>query len=152
MKQLFVLVVLFANAAAYAQQHVASWNISVAPTGNDETPDERYLVFSAHLDDAWNVYASNFSAPIGPLPTAIELNENAAYEIVGALESDKPQEATDPAWSITYTYFSGQAEFRQRVKVKQAKTHIRGVIKGQYLNKKNKHLQDFEQPFDLFVP
>lgn len=131
-------------------QNIASWNITVASSGDEA--QEKYLVFSARLDDAWNVYASNFTAPIGPLPTAVELTPDAAYEPLGSLECEKPQEAIDPSWSIAYTYFSGRAEFRQRVKVKRGQAHIRGVIKGQYLNKKNHHLQDFEQAFELFVP
>jgi len=152
MKKLLVVIVLLLNAPLYAQQHIASWDVSVAPADDNQKADEKYLVFSAQLDEAWNVYGSNFSAPIGPLPTAIELNPDAAYEAVGKLECDKPHEAIDPGWSIAYTYLSGQAEFRQRVKIKHGQTHIRGVLKGQYLNKKNNHLQDFEEPFDLFVP
>jgi thiol:disulfide interchange protein DsbD len=152
MKKLLVVIALFLSAPLYAQHDIASWNISVQPAGNDNILGEKDLVFSARLDKSWNVYASNFSAPIGPLPTAIDLKPDTSYEIVGSLESDKPKEATDPAWSITYTYFSGQAEFRQRIKIKKGKTHIRGVIKGQYINRTNNHLQDFEEPFDLFVP
>lgn len=147
-----VVFALLFGTSVYAQQSVASWDISVIPANDSQKGDEKLLVFSAQLDDSWNVYGSNFSAPIGPLPTAVEFKPDAAYEAVGALECKNPQEAIDPGWSIAYTYLSGQAEFRQRVKVRQGQTHIRGVIKGQYLNKKNKHLQDFEQPFDLFVP
>lgn len=150
MKTFFLLIVLFCSTTLFGQD-IASWNVTVATTGTGEAA-EKYLVFSARLDASWNVYGSNFTAPIGPLPTAVELTPDASYEPVGKLECEKPEEAIDPSWSIAYTYFSGQAEFRQRVKVKNGRTHIRGVIKGQYLNKKNHHLQDFEEPFDLFVP
>gem|GEM_PF-516572 len=149
MKALFVISILLLSASAHAQQAIADWNISVVPADKSE---EQYLVFSAQIDDTWDVYASNFEAPIGPLPTVVELRPDASYEAIGKLESEKPQQAIDPGWSIAYTYFSGHAEFRQRVKVKPGQTHIRGVIKGQYLNKRNKHLRDFEEPFDLIIP
>jgi hypothetical protein len=135
------------GSSLYAQND-ADWVVSVEA---DREPEWAVLVFSATLPREWDVYGSNFEAPIGPLPTTVALQHNESYEAEGTLQCKEEHEAIDPAWSVAYTYCSGQAEFRQRIKLKRHGVHIRGVLKGQYLNKRNKHLLDFEKPFDIVL-
>ena len=150
MKYINVLVLVSLITPVWAQSDFASWNVSVFHP-DDSNPEACVLVLTATLNDEWNVYASDFEAPIGPLPTTVTLAPDKSYEPVGILQCENAQKAIDPSWSITYTFFSGRAEFHQNVRVK-GKAHIRGVIKGQYLNKRNKHIRDFEEEFDIIVP
>ena len=151
MKYIMVLILFFLVDPVWAQSDLASWNVSVVHP-DDRNPQTCVLVLTATLNDEWSVYASDFEAPIGPLPTTLALAPDKSYEPLGALQCENAQKAIDPSWSIAYTFFSGKAEFHQNVRVKGKKTRIRGVIKGQYLNKRNKHIRDFEEEFDIVVP
>jgi hypothetical protein len=151
MKYIKVLSLLLVASPAWAQSDLASWNVSVVHP-DESKPEACVIVLTATLNEEWNVYASDFEAPIGPLPTTLALTPDNSYEPLGELQCENAQKAIDPSWSITYTFFSGKAEFHQNVRIKEKKAHIRGVIKGQYINKRNKHLRDFEEEFDVVIP
>jgi hypothetical protein len=130
MKYISVVFFLVLITPARAQSDLASWNVSVVHP-DAGSPQECIIILTATLDEEWSIYASDFEAPIGPLPTTIALEPDEAYEVLGALQCENTQKAIDPAWSISYTFFSGKAEFHQAVRVKEKKAHIRGVITQQ---------------------
>jgi hypothetical protein len=55
----------------------------------------------------------------------------------------------DPTWDVAYTYFTGKAEFRQRIKMIEKGGVVKGTIKGLLCSSKDGICVPFEESFQV---
>lgn len=108
------------------------WNWQAAPV--DGSGDEVELVLTARIQPGWIIYSSDFEpADFGPRPARLSIDPAAGYAAAGEVRAVGASRKTDRnfAGEYTYTYFSGDAEFRQRVRRTQGAGPVAGTIHGQ---------------------
>ena len=110
-------VVLFASMSSFAQViDPPNWEV----TSNIENPkagDTLVLTFRAEIPKDWYLYSSDFDPDLGPMITEIKFENSNDYQVIGDLIPINPKEKYDELWEGNYTYFTGKAEFQQRIKV-----------------------------------
>src|SRR5690606_30244811 len=79
----------------------------------------------------WYLYSSDFDPELGPMVTEFSFEPHASYRLVDGIQPVKPKKKYDDIWEGEYTYFTGTAEFRQKVKVLQANPVIKGTVSYQ---------------------
>ena len=75
------------------------------------------------------LYSSDFDPDLGPMVTEFTFEPNEKYELVGEVQPIGAKKKYDELWEGEYTYFVGEAEFRQTIKVLEAPL---GTIQGSY--------------------
>jgi thiol:disulfide interchange protein DsbD len=79
--------------------------------------DREYeLILTAKMDQGWHVYSTDIP-PGGPIPTSFRFEPSGEYELLGDIVTPKPIEKYDKAFEMDLRYFSGVAEFRQKIRV-----------------------------------
>ena len=135
MKQILLTPLLLAlalagPALAQQEQDTVQWQYHAEPVPG--VSDQVELVFQARISDGWILYASDFQ-PIefGPRPARVAVEGDAS--IVGEPQAVGSRSATQRnfAGEYTYTYFSGTAELRQRVKVAAQTGQVQGLLNAQ---------------------
>lgn len=104
-----------------ADQSVASsgilspvkWEVKIVDLGNGEYE----LVMISHADPGYHLYAQKLESNEGPIPTTFEFTPNADYAVVGGVSEGKPTVEYDQNFMMNLSYFSGTAEFKQKVKL-----------------------------------
>ena len=97
--------------------------------------NEFELIFKAKIDDGWKTY-SPFQEygedDIAPIPTGIYYDEGDHFEAVGKLgEAGNRKVAQEPLFdNINVAYFTKNAIFTQRVKVKDGSQAITGYVES----------------------
>lgn len=97
--------------------------------------DEFELTFKAKIDEGWKTY-SPFQEygedAIAPIPIGIYYEEGGHFEAVGKLvEAGNRKVAKEPLFDdINVAYFTKNASFSQRVKVKDASRPITGYVES----------------------
>ena len=130
---LFILSITIAftthgqNSAEGGMVNPATWSGKI-----EKVTDSQYkLTFNADLLEGWYTY-SQFSDPMGPIPTTFYYKEGGHFELVGkAEEIGKLKKAPEPAFGpdIEVTKFVGnKATFVQTVNVTDANTPIQGEL------------------------
>ena len=84
------------------------------------------LVFQVTIDPKWYLYSSDFDPELGPKVTEFNFNEHNSYELVGGIRPIDAKEAYDEIFEGNYTYFKGLGEFRQTVRILEARPTITG--------------------------
>ncbi|MCU0353961.1 MAG: thioredoxin family protein [Cytophagales bacterium] len=108
----------------------AKWRFEVSKA-EVKAGSETELVFRATIQDNWYLYSSDFDPELGPQVTAFTFKPNDTYQLVGKVKPVKPKKKYDDLWGGEYTYFIGQGEFRQTVKILKANPRIEGGIEYQ---------------------
>lgn len=155
MKQILMIPVLL--AAALAGPAVAQDDDTVQLQYHAEpvpgTSDELEVVFQAQIRDGWILYASDFQ-PIefGPRPARVAVE--GAASLVGEPQAVGSRSATQRnfAGEYTYTYFSGTAELRQRVKVDPQASEVQGLLNAQTCFEASGLCTLVRAPFTVAVP
>ena len=93
--------------------------------------EEVELIFSVKIIPEWYLYSSDFDPNLGPIVTTVNFKQHPSYALMGKLLPQHPKKKFDDTWGGEYTYFTGTAEFRQRVKVLAAPVVINGTYEGQ---------------------
>lgn len=95
------------------------------------TNDTVQLIFTAEIDDAWNVY-SQFTGDDGPIPTTIYYDSIAGAEIIGkAVEFGHRKEGPDPLFAgVNVIKFLGDEDFVMKQKVKVSDKDAFVVVGG----------------------
>ena len=97
--------------------------------------DEFELTFKAKIDEGWKTY-SPFQEygedAIAPIPIGIYYEEGGHFEAVGKLvEAGNRKVAKEPLFDdINVAYFTKNASFSQRIKVKDASRPITGYVES----------------------
>jgi thiol:disulfide interchange protein DsbD len=129
MKLKYLLLFLFISVQLYGQKMTpAKWSWSLSPA-QPTVGQEAELIFKVTIDKGWYLYSSDFDKDLGPVVTTISIKPGLGVESVGPLKAINPHSKEDKEiWGGTYTYFTEQGEFRQKVKF----TSENWVIDGSY--------------------
>jgi thiol:disulfide interchange protein len=134
MKLNYIAFLLFAFLAipALAQKLTpATWSWSIKPT-NPELGEQAEVIFKVAIEKDWYLYSSDFDKDLGPTVTTVTFKPGKGYQIIGGLKAINPHSKLDTEiWNGTYTYFTGQAEFRQKIKITAVDYKIEGSYDSQ---------------------
>jgi thiol:disulfide interchange protein len=129
-KSVFIqfLLFFFLISSLHAQiLKPAKWHLKVSKE-EVKVGDTVDLIFSVDIQKDWYLYSSDFEPDQGPMVTTFSFVPHKGYELVGGIKPVNPKKKFDEMFEMDITYFTGKAEFRQTIKVLDAKP----VIKGTY--------------------
>ena len=134
MKLKYIAFLLFAFMAipALAQKITpAKWSWSIKPA-NPKVGDQAEVIFKVAIEKDWYLYSSDFDKDLGPTVTTVTFKPGAGYQTIGGLKAINPHSKNDTEiWNGTYTYFTGQGEFRQKIKITAPEYKIEGSYDSQ---------------------
>jgi thiol:disulfide interchange protein DsbD len=134
MKLKYIAFLLFAFLAipAIAQKITpAKWSWSIKPA-NPKVGEQAEVIFKVAIEKDWYLYSSDFDKDLGPVVTTVTFKPGVGFQTVGELKAINPHSKTDTEiWNGTYTYFTGQAEFRQKIKITSSTYTIEGSYDSQ---------------------
>ncbi|MDE2393457.1 MAG: disulfide bond formation protein DsbD, partial [Cytophagales bacterium] len=134
MKLKYIAFLLFAFLAipAIAQKITpAKWSWSIKPA-NPKVGEQADVIFKVAIEKDWYLYSSDFDKDLGPTVTTVTFKPGAGYQTVGELKAINPHSKNDTEiWNGTYTYFTDQAEFRQKIKITASDYLIEGSYDSQ---------------------
>ncbi len=113
----FLFITSLASAPLVAQiLQPATWTYRAAPTtvAPGDTVD---LIFTAAIDPEWYLYSSDFDPELGPTVTEFTFAPDDSYELLGDIRPVGAKRKYDDLWEGEYTYFTGEAEFRQTIRI-----------------------------------
>ncbi len=106
------------------------WSYSASKTS--VKPGETIeLIFKVTIDDKWYLYSNDFDPDLGPVITSFKFKKSGEYELKGKALAIHPKEKYDDVWGGKVRYFTGMAEFRQKIRVKSGLKTITGSYEGQ---------------------
>jgi thiol:disulfide interchange protein DsbD len=134
MKLKYIAFLLFAFLAipAVAQKITpAKWSWSIKPA-NPKVGEQAEVIFKVAIEKDWYLYSSDFDKDLGPTVTTVTFKPGAGYQTIGGLKAINPHSKNDTEiWNGTYTYFTGQGEFRQKIKITAPDYKIEGSYDSQ---------------------
>ncbi len=125
---LLSLVLILISLTGQAQlRKTTSWTFDVSKT-EVNTGDVVELIFKVNIIDEWYLYSSDIDEDIGPIPTTVTFDESKSFEVIGDLVPVNAKEKFDKVWDADVTYFVGQGEFRQKIRVLSKDLEISGLL------------------------
>jgi len=117
------------SLSSYGQmtKKTTSWTFDVSKT-EVNTGDEIELIFKVRVIDDWYIYSSDIPEGTGPNNTIVVFEENGTFEVVGDLIPINPEKKFDNIWDADVTFFVGNGEFRQKIKVLKKDLFISGTL------------------------
>jgi len=112
---LLLLLAFFFTANSQILQPV-KWSFDSKKINNEEFE----LILKVDIDKGWHVYGTEFHDS-GPIPTSFKFKPSEDYELVGKLDIPKAVTSYDKEFKMDVSYFSDNAKFKQRVKMKSDK-------------------------------
>jgi hypothetical protein len=79
--------------------------------------DEVTLVFVAEIEKGWHLYSQDLPEG-GPIKTTFVITPGEQFEISGPVTEGKATDFYDKNFEMQLKYFSGTAEFRQKIRIK----------------------------------
>ena len=147
----YMFILLGFAPSLLAQQQMKKkpdWNITFTKT--DLKPgDETEIVFTSEIEKDWYMYSSDFDENLGPIVTSFTYEKHPSYELVGKVKPIKPKRKFEEVWNGEVAYFTGKAEFRQKVKILSANPKIKGLIEFQECSNVTGVCVLFEHDFEL---
>ena len=122
------VAILMATSIFAQVEDPVKWTFSV----DNVVGQEAELVFSAEIDYPWHLYSAHLPAG-GPIATKPWYDESDNYTLVDEIvESPKARVKFDAGFQMDVGTLAGKAEFRQKVKFKDAGTQtVSGEIEFQ---------------------
>ncbi|MCX6193141.1 MAG: disulfide bond formation protein DsbD, partial [Cytophagales bacterium] len=109
----FLLLAFMAIPALAEKINPAKWSWSIQPT-NPKVGEQAEVIFKVAIEKDWYLYSSDFDKELGPTVTTVTFKSGSGFQTIGGLKAINPHSKMDTEiWNGTYTYFTGQAEFRQ---------------------------------------
>ncbi|MHA8095315.1 cytochrome c biogenesis protein CcdA [Aquirufa lenticrescens] len=132
LKYIAFLLLAFLAIPALAQKITpAKWSWSIKPA-NPKVGEQAEVIFKVAIEKDWYLYSSDFDKDLGPTVTTVTFKPGVGYQTVGELKAINPHSKNDTEiWNGTYTYFTGQAEFRQKIKITASDYTIEGSYDSQ---------------------
>ncbi|ARS37878.1 protein-disulfide reductase DsbD family protein [Pontibacter actiniarum] len=124
------LLLLVACAAQAQVLKPATWSYDVSKK-QVAVGEEVELIFNAKIDKDWYLYSSDFDPDLGPMVTEFKFQKHPSYELVGKIVPVKPKKKYDDLWEGEYTYFTGTAQFRQKIRVLKPDLLVKGSYEYQ---------------------
>lgn len=152
MKLKYIAFLLFAFLAipAIAQKITpAKWSWSIKPA-NPKVGEQAEVIFKVAIEKDWYLYSSDFDKDLGPVVTTVTFKPGVGFQTVGELKAINPHSKNDTEiWNGTYTYFTGQAEFRQKIKITASDYTIEGSYDSQSCSNVSGLCVPIKGPFSL---
>lgn len=128
-KLIAVIIALFAlNSNLWAQvQNPVTWTAAYKSISENEGE----ITITAIIEKGWHTYSQR-PTEAGPIPTSFTIVTSAQYELLGKTEETGAHEEFVPAFDAKIFVFTGQAEFKQKVKLK-SKPGFSIAIKIEYM-------------------
>lgn len=132
LKYIAFLLLAFLAIPALAQKITpAKWSWTIKPA-NPKVGEQAEVVFKVAIEKDWYLYSSDFDKELGPTVTTVTFKPGAGYQTIGGLKAINPHSKNDTEiWNGTYTYFTGQGEFRQKIKITASEYKIEGSYDSQ---------------------
>ena len=132
LKYIAFLLLAFLAIPALAQKITpAKWSWSIKPA-NPKVGEQAEVIFKVSIEKDWYLYSSDFDKDLGPTVTTVTFKSGTGYQTVGGLKAINPHSKNDTEiWNGTYTYFTDQAEFRQKIKITASDYTIEGSYDSQ---------------------
>ncbi|HYH56949.1 MAG TPA: cytochrome c biogenesis protein CcdA, partial [Anseongella sp.] len=90
--------------------------------------NEAVLTLKAIIDPGWHVYSQHVEEG-GPIPTAFTFTPSGDYELIGEVAEISPVEKVmDPNFGMEVLYFSNEAIFEQRIRLKKPSATVKGKL------------------------
>jgi len=127
----FLLLAFMAIPALAEKITPAKWSWSIKPA-NPKVGEQAEFIFKVAIEKDWYLYSSDFDKDLGPTVTTVTFKSGAGFQTIGGLKAINPHSKMDTEiWNGTYTYFTGQAEFRQKIKITAEDYKIEGSYDSQ---------------------
>lgn len=132
MKLKYIALLLFFSVQLFGQKITpAKWSWTLSPA-QPAVGQEAEVIFKVSIDKGWYLYSSDFDKELGPVVTTVNIKPGLGVEAIGPLKAINPHSKEDKEiWGGTYTYFTEQGEFRQKVKITSENWVIDGVYDSQ---------------------
>lgn len=126
MRMIFTLSALLLSAALWGQVlNPVKWSTSYKQVSASEFD----LIFTAAIDDGWDIYSQYLESDEGPVPTSFNFEEGAHYKLKGKCEeSGNKKTSYDKVFEMNLTKFSKKGIFTQRVVVSDLSKPITGYL------------------------
>ncbi len=126
MKILFTFSALLLSASLWGQVlNPVKWTTS----WKQVSAGEYDLVFTATIEDGWDIYSQFLESDEGPVPTSFNFEAGAHYKLKGKCEeSGNKKTVFDKVFEMSLTKFSKKAIFTQRVTVSDLSKPITGYL------------------------
>lgn len=145
--RLFVLMLLPITTFAQLKQK-PDWNIAYSKT-EVNIGDEIELIFTSPIEKDWYMYSNDFDENLGPIVTTFDFTPHPSYKLIGKPKPVGAKKKYEEVWEGEVSYFTGKAEFRQKVKILAAKPQIKGTIEFQECSNITGVCVLFEHDFDI---
>lgn len=127
MKRIILLIsfLFFIGYQMFAQiLEPVKWTFESKQDRQDAT-----LIFKAFIEEGWHLYDTELPEG-GPVKTSIHYSDSTLFEFVGELSKDpQPTEVFDKTFNLKLGYFSKQAVFIQKIRLKSSdKVDIKGFV------------------------
>ncbi|MFD3003226.1 cytochrome c biogenesis protein CcdA [Pontibacter toksunensis] len=119
------LLLLIAVIAQAQVLKPATWSYDVSKK-QVAVGEEVDLIFNVRIDKDWYLYSSDFDPDLGPMVTEFDFQKHPSYELEGKIKPINPKKKYDDIWEGEYTYFTGTAQFRQKIRVLQPDLLVKG--------------------------
>jgi thiol:disulfide interchange protein DsbD len=140
------LAILLAFLSQTAQSQVME-----APTWKTEVQentiakgDTLTVLFTAEIPQDWYMYSSDFDPDLGPIVTEFKFNKSEQFELLGGVEPVGQKRKYDELFEGEYTYFTKEAQFKQRFKINAENPVIKATVSYQICSHVNGQCIPFE--------
>ncbi len=116
--RLFLLIAFSLIVSVLMAGGPVTWTFEAIPAQGD-TMEVR---LNATCETGWHIYALTLPSNQGPLPTVIQVENGAGYQVVGGPVEPEPIEENDPNFGMIVRYHGGTATFIQPVQRNSAGT------------------------------
>ena len=110
-----ILVLISFSLSAQTPDPV-KWSYSM----EQSTKGEATLILKATIDKGWHLYSQNIGDG-GPIKTTFTFAPSTDYTLTGPVAEGKPTEYYDKSFEMQLAYFSGVADFKQKIKINNTK-------------------------------
>jgi len=147
MRKLLGLLLILLTLGAHAQiETPVKWTYSFEKLSETEAN----VLIKAKIDKGWHLY-SQFIEEGGPIPTSFKFKPSANYSLIGKVsETPKAVSAYDNNFGMQIAWHQNQATFTQKVKLKNPKTTVSGVLEFMVCNDQ-KCLPPSEEEFSVAI-
>ena len=111
--------------------------------------DEIELIIRTKIQKDWYMYSSDFSEDVGPVVAHFEFAKHPSYQLVGKVKPVGSHKHFDDVFGGEVSTFEGVAEFRQKVKILQAKPQIKLNVEYQICSQITGMCVLFDTDFDF---
>ena len=115
MKRIILIAFCLISAFAHAEKsETIKWSFALS-SKEIHIGDTVEIIATAEIIPDWYLYSNDFDPTLGPTVTTFDFTADKGYSLLGKTKAIKPKKKFDPIWDGEVTYFTGHAEFRQKI-------------------------------------